>query len=781
MMPMRRIATTLVACTLLAASGVGAEVLPRPQALEPQVRFWTRVFSEVETGAGLIHDARHLGVVYEVLRVPDGLSRRSRERHIARAKKKYVDALKLLGAGRRSNLNALQKRVLALWPEGVSNKTLRQAARDVRFQRGTANRFRDGVIRAGLYEPTIRDIFADHGIPQEIAALPHVESSFNPRAYSSAGAAGLWQFTRSTGRLYMRVDYVVDERMDPFRATEAAADLLTDNYKELKTWPLAITAYNHGQAGMSRAVRTTGTRDITKIVQSYRGPAFKFASRNFYTELLAAIDVARDAEKHFGPLDRHDPSSLDVVETDHYYKIASLEQALGLDANVLRANNLSLQPSVWRGQKYVPRGFKLRIPHDPSGAPPATALAAIPPQQRFAAQKRDTVHVVRRGETLSQIARRYRVKTSDLVALNGLRSAHRIRIGQALRLPGVDAATAQMAGPITPAPDGTYRVRRGDTLSVIAARLQVSQEALIAENGLRNKNRLYAGQVLRVPGAAAAKASATGPANAAAAKASATGPANAAAAKASATGPAPRPTPIPDAPAGVKVASVEESGKERVKVTLPARDGAKTSPAARAAETETKTAAQAPETGTRTAARAAETGTKPVDVAAARPPTPASSPHAATPRSAEDPLVGLDLAVGSDDHIVVEAGETLGHYADWLQISTAQLRRRNGLRPRSAIVIGQRVRLDFSRVSRADFDKARRAHHAEIRDAFFARYRVAGTQTHVLERGDTLWSLSRRHRAVPIWLLREYNPDVDLTALQPGIRIQIPRLERRTT
>jgi membrane-bound lytic murein transglycosylase D len=770
MKPMRTICTHLLAWILVAAGAAGADVLPRPPALEPQVRFWTRVYSEVGTGGGFIHDARHMGVVYEVLQVPDGLSRRSRERHINRAKKKYVDALKILGAGRRSNLTDTQARVLALWPQGVSSTTLKAAAREVRFQRGQANRFREGVIRSGLYEPTIRDIFADHGVPQEIAALPHVESSFNPRAYSSAGAAGLWQFTRSTGRIYMRVDYVVDERMDPFRATEAAADLLSDNYKELKTWPLAITAYNHGQAGMSRAVRATGTRDIAKIVETYNGRAFKFASRNFYTELLAAIDVERDAEKHFGVLERHDPSTFDMVEVDHFYKIASLERALGLDASVLRGHNLSLQPAVWRGQKYVPRGFPLRIPHDPSGAPPATALAAIPNGERFVAQKRDTVHVVRRGETLSQIAGRYHVSTRDLVALNSLRSAHRIRIGQALRLPGVDEASVAMASRATPDADGTYRVRRGDTLSVIARRLKTSEEALIAANGLPNKNRLYAGQRLRIPGAATSVAA------------------------------APKPSPVPDAPADVEVASVEVAGKERISVTLPK----KTAPTAQVAALDAKPASTEPQPAVQPAVQpaaqpavqpttepatqvAAESAEQPantaipreIDVATAGPSPARSAAVVVSSPAVADPLARLDLAVGSDDHIVVAADETLGHYADWLQISTSQLRRRNGLRPRAALVIGQRVRLDFSRVSRADFDSRRRAHHIEVRNAFFVRYRVAGTQTHTLRRGDTLWSLSRRHRAVPIWLLREYNPNVDLTALQPGAEIRIPRLERR--
>jgi membrane-bound lytic murein transglycosylase D len=756
---MRTTAAMLVALVLGAvAFPSAAEELPRPQALEPQVRFWARIYSEVDSGGGLLHDAVHMDVVYGEIRVPRGLSRRGRERHVNRAKKKYVAALRKLGAGRRSGLSDLEQRVLALWPPDVSNATLRSAVKNVRFQRGQADRFRDGVIRAGLYEPWIREVFADAGIPPDVAALPHVESSFNPRAYSSAGAAGLWQFTRSTGRLYMRVDWVVDERMDPFIATEAAARLLNDNYRELKTWPLAITAYNHGQAGMSRAVRTTGTRDIATIVRRYKGRAFKFASRNFYTELLAAVDVERDAEKHFGPLDRHDPAALESVTLDAYYKVASLEQALGIDSKALRQHNLSLQPSVWRGQKYVPRGFELRIPRDPSGASAATALAAVPASQRYAKQKRDSVHRVQRGETLSQIARRYGVSQQALVDLNGLRSRHRIRQGQRLRLPGVEAPTVAAAGPATLDGDGRYHVRRGDTVSGIAARFGVSESDLVATNSLRNKNRLYVGQPLRVPGAVAAP-------------------------KPAASEPAPPPAPpavtLPDVPGRAPiVVAVRETPAAEPQAPAPAA-GAATEPEPRASAE----APQAPSPDEVLPWR-----TPDVDAAAPSPdaspeaaaPTivPLSSPTAAAPAT---PPRAAHLAVGPDDHIVVEAGETLGHFADWLQVPTSRLRHLNGFRPRSAIVIGQRVQLDFSRVSRSEFDARRRSHHAAIRDDFFARYRVAGTRIHVLRRGDTLWSLSRRHRAVPIWLLREYNPDVNLQDLQPGSRITIPRLERKST
>ena len=156
-----------------------------------------------------------------------------------------------------------------------------EATDDIRFQLGQADRFRAGLIRSGAWETHIAETLANLGLPAELAVLPHVESSFNPAAYSKVGAAGLWQFMRSTGRRYMRIDSAVDDRLDPFRSTEAAAQLLAYNYRLLGTWPLALTAYNHGAEGMRRAKESLGTDDIVKIVRNYHGRTVRFCLAQF--------------------------------------------------------------------------------------------------------------------------------------------------------------------------------------------------------------------------------------------------------------------------------------------------------------------------------------------------------------------------------------------------------------------------------------------------------------------------------------------------------------------
>jgi hypothetical protein len=149
----------------------------------------------------------------------------------------------------------------------------------------------EGLHRASKLLPRILTILRQHQVPAELAALPMVESTFNPAAYSKAGAAGLWQFIRSTGKQYSLISRRRDDRRDPVRATEAAAHLLRNNYEALGSWPLAIVAYNHGHAGIRAASTVVGSTAIEDIVARYNGPRFGFASKNFYAEFLAALDV----------------------------------------------------------------------------------------------------------------------------------------------------------------------------------------------------------------------------------------------------------------------------------------------------------------------------------------------------------------------------------------------------------------------------------------------------------------------------------------------------------
>ncbi|RPJ79748.1 MAG: lytic transglycosylase domain-containing protein, partial [Deltaproteobacteria bacterium] len=262
---------------------------PEYHVIKPNVRFWKKVYSEFTTNQGIIHDNRNLDIIYEAIQlVPPNGSRnhKANQRNINAIKEKYKTILLKLASGQKPETKT-EKRVYSLFADKKNLQSFRDASENIRFQLGQSDRFREGVIRSGAYLSEIRKIIKSYGLPEQLAYLPHVESSYNYNAYSKFGAAGIWQFTRGTGKNYMKIDYTLDERRDPILATHAAAKYLKKNYEHLGSWPIALTAYNHGANGMARAKREVGS-DYASIYKRYNGKSFGFASRNFYSEFLAA-------------------------------------------------------------------------------------------------------------------------------------------------------------------------------------------------------------------------------------------------------------------------------------------------------------------------------------------------------------------------------------------------------------------------------------------------------------------------------------------------------------
>ena len=430
-MPPRLLLSLLLFCV----AGVRAETvaLPRPAALEPAVRFWSRVFSEVDTRSGFLHDDRRLDVVYETLHWNDDLDRSDRQALVEPQRLAIQNILLSLADGKADTSDPQVRRVRALW-QGASPDQLRDAAGRVRFQLGQADRFAAGLRRSGAWEAHIRSTLAQYGVPQEIGALPYVESGFDPMAGSHAGAAGLWQFMASTGRLFLRIDQFVDERYDPHAATVAAAKLLRGNYDALGTWPLALTAYNHGRAGMRRAMDQMGTDDIATLIEHYDGPAFGFASRNFYPTFLAAQELSSTSEQRFGPIPKAAPVQARLVTLPAFVPLHAVETGFGVDRGQLRALNPALRNAVWDETRMLPKGYDLRLPAT-SGANAETVIAGIARRAGQAAPVNESRHRVRPGETLGGIAARQGLSARQLADRNGLKPTAQLRIGQVLKLP----------------------------------------------------------------------------------------------------------------------------------------------------------------------------------------------------------------------------------------------------------------------------------------------------------------------------------------------------------
>ena len=482
--------------------------LPYPEALRPQVEFWTNVFRKYSRYQAVIHDTVYLDKVYAVLdfeslydRYPEAKARRMRSARVKREVKKIRTALRNLHrhSAKGGRLSDREREIRAMFADVDERHKFRKAASRgrLRTQTGVRERFREGLRISGRYLPEIERIFRQEGLPVELTRLPFVESSFNVDAYSKAGAAGVWQFIPSTGRLYLTINHVVDERRDPLLATRAAASLLKDNYAALKTWPLAVTAYNHGRAGMKRAVRRLGTRDITKIIRRYDGRTFGFASRNFYAELLAAIEVERNAETYFGPIQREAPLTYDEVTLPHFVSLYDLATAAALDRDDLLGLNQSFGRLIRRGDLHVPRGHKLRIPAGTRDRFLARYATLDPDAKADRQTAAITTHRVRRGQTLGSIARLYGTNVRALTRINGLRSAHLIRVGQRLQVPtrGEDIWPAKNVRRAT-----VHTVRRGESLGRIARRYKTTVAALTRLNNIRKPSLIRVGQKIRVAG-----------------------------------------------------------------------------------------------------------------------------------------------------------------------------------------------------------------------------------------------------------------------------------------
>ena len=638
--------TRIISATLLLVAATFAysnedPLFPQPAELDRDVGFWLSIFTNFTTSEGVLHDNRNLAVVYEKLPLPEGASRQQRQRASDQRREHYRKILTTLASGKREGLTAEEKRVLDMWPADISNKELSDAAGRIRFQLGLSDRFREGLQRAGRYRDHINAEFSRLGVPVDLAALPHVESSYNTEARSHVGASGIWQFTRSTGQRFMQVDHVLDERNDPFLATTAAGKLLAYNYSIAGNWPMAITAYNHGLAGVRRAMQKHGDHNYTDILRNYDGRAFGFASRNFYVAFLAAREVDQNPDRYFPGLVPYRPVDYTMVRLDAYVPADALARAWNVGEDDLARHNPALQATIWQGSKYLPRDYTIRMPSSILNGTMADLMGTLPPDAMFDKQLPDLFHTVARGDTLSQIADAYDTRVSTLVALNNLSSSHRIRAGQQIRLPAagpVPATTASPAAVAVTAPEPP------PPLAVLA-----------------------------------------------------------------------------DAPA------IGPAGEEADEEESP---GAITDPVS-----EFLGSLQA--------------------------------------SLLSDPS---DYTVAADGTIEVHPLETLGHYADWLGIRTQRLRDINGLAFRAPVEVGGRIKLDFGNVNAEQFETLRTQFHRQQQDTFFRTHTITGVTEHVVERGESVWILSLRKYDVPVWLFRQYNPELDLHNVQRGTRLNFPVL-----
>jgi membrane-bound lytic murein transglycosylase D len=501
-------------------------LFPHLPILRAQVEFWTKVFSEYSENQSIVHCMDDVSKVYRVLDFTEQAQTldamqlsllKGREESQAKAQidelLKRVDALQATP----DKMDPEEHRIYAMFADSRDPRRFRDAIGSFRVQRGLRERTAHALQVSGRYLPQMEQIFASYGLPTRLTRLPLVESSFNLQAYSKVGAAGLWQFMPSSARIYMRLDEIADDRRDPWFSTDAAARHLRDDYQALQSWPLAVTAYNHGRGGVARGLVKVNGTTLTDLLERYDGDSFGFASRNFYAEFLAASDVERDWRRHFGDLQRDAPTQFDTVETRDYVPYGILRRLSGADETTFRTLNPSYNDEVVDGRLYVPPGQLIRVP---AGAAESFKLsyASLGGEQRFEHQRQYyALHLLQRGETIAKLAHRYGVSQQAILAANGLQSSARLRAGSNLKIPPRDAPTTVVAAADTPEPHvlktvvhvaaaehkaspRLHKVRSGQTLDSIARRYRTSVSALRRVNGLGNADLLRVGSTLKIPG-----------------------------------------------------------------------------------------------------------------------------------------------------------------------------------------------------------------------------------------------------------------------------------------
>lgn len=406
---------------------------PTYSCIESNVTFWKKVYGKYSSSQGLIHDKNNIAIIYEIISLhssdtPEG--QQANECNITAIKEKYQAILSRLAQGQIPSTPE-EKRVAGLFGPHTKPATFLTAADNIRFQRGISDRFSAGIIRSGRYLSHIKKILNSYNLPTDLAYLPHVESSFDYQAYSKVGAAGIWQFMPSTGRQFLTINNSVDERRDPLVATHAAAQFLKGNYRKLESWPLALTAYNHGPAAMQRAKNALGTYEA--IFQKYDGSRFGFASKNFYAGFIAARDVARNYQQYFPGLQMDPPVSIKNIRVKQATGLQILAGQFKISPTVLADLNPALTPSVISGKHYVPKGYLLNLPQTAHSSP--ASLSAKTSKRKPEIQKVAKIHMVKQGETIHKIAERYGVSRRELIAHNQLNNAEVIIVGQSLKIP----------------------------------------------------------------------------------------------------------------------------------------------------------------------------------------------------------------------------------------------------------------------------------------------------------------------------------------------------------
>ena len=431
--------TLVFAVVALALPAHAADPFPRVPSLEPNVSFWKRVYAVWSMNEIAFHDTETFAV-YRVVKVPprgktvNGVSRRDAVRTAREELETALAALEKKQPSSSEGLSGVEKEVFESLATVTSADKYRRTS-TLRAQNGLREKFLEGWRDYGRYADQIEARLMAAGLPKEIVALAFVESLIQIRARSHAGATGVWQFMRPTAREYMQVHHVLDERYDPLIATDAAAKYLTTARRTVGPWPVAITSYNYGRAGMRKAINADGSDDLDRIYKEYKYGRFGFAAKNYYASFRAVLDVLAAPEIYLKGVRQLSPWRYDVVRLPFPVLASQLTDSGAISAKDLESYNPALTRDARRGKELLPRGLPLRVPRGQGQSFLQTVLSMSDVERYRALDHVRSWHRAKGRRSLSRIARLYGVDVDVLAARNGLSKRGKVPRGTKVAIP----------------------------------------------------------------------------------------------------------------------------------------------------------------------------------------------------------------------------------------------------------------------------------------------------------------------------------------------------------
>ena len=352
------------------------------------------------------------------------------------------------------------------------------------------------LARSSRYIPVMKEILKRHGLPEDLVYLALIESGFNLRAKSRARAVGPWQFMKATGQRYgLRVNAWIDERRDPLRSTEAAAGYLKDLYLMFESWYLAAAAYNAGEYKILRAIDSAKTNNFWNLTET---KLIRRETKDYIPKLIAAAIIAKNPKRYgFDDIAWAEPLNFEAVTVHYPIRLSEVAKMADASDDDLEELNPHLV------KKMVPSNMPVFDVRVPPGTKKVLDRALASNRTELTARSNFKEHVVKSGETLSSIARKYSVRLRTLANTNNLGSKEKINPGMQLLIPGKETAAFERADSYVPTtkPDETgfviHTVKSGESLWSISELYDVTVQKIFQWNDL-NRSRIHPGKKLKI-------------------------------------------------------------------------------------------------------------------------------------------------------------------------------------------------------------------------------------------------------------------------------------------